>query len=415
VNRRWKRCRLNARINDVSRQIGDKDASVDLAALKSQLEQLKQQREAIKPRRVMISREMDQPRTVRLLPRGNWLDDSGPTLAPSVPAFLGQLETGERQPTRLDLADWLVSTDANGVGPLTARVQVNRFWYLLFGRGLAKDLDDFGGQGHPPTHPHLLDRLALEFIDRDWKVKEMLKLMVMSRAYRQSSQSSAELRKRDPENALFARQSRYRLPAEMVRDTALSISGLLDSTVGGATAKPYQPADYYQHLNFPQRRYQAHDDARQWRRGLYVHWQRMFLHPMLKAFDAPSREECVAQRSQSNTPTAALTLLNDPTFVEAARVFAVRILAEGGTTAADRLNFAFNIALTRTPDAQERKLLAQLLDESRAYYTANPDRAEAILSIGLAKRPTDVDKVDLATWTAVARAILNLNEVITRN
>ncbi len=200
---------------------------------------------------------------------------------------------GDRSATRADLADWLTDVQ-HGVGGLTARVFANRFWYLLFGTGIARSLDDFGGQGEPPVHPELLDNLAVEFDESGWNVKHMMKLIVMSRAYRQSSLVSPPLRARDPYNRLCARQSRYRLPAEMIRDNALAISGLLVEGCGGASVKPYQPAGYYRHLNFPQRKYQEHTDKRQWRRGVYVHWQRQFLHPMLKALDAPSREECTA-------------------------------------------------------------------------------------------------------------------------
>ena len=307
-----------------------------------------------------------EPRTIRVLPRGNWLDDSGPVVEPAIPEFQGELNAGERRATRLDLANWL--TDAEqGSGGLTARVFANRFWYLLFGVGISDSLDDFGGQGQPPEHPELLDNLAVEFVESGWDVKHMLKLIVMSRAYRQSSLASPELRERDPYNRLYARQSRYRLPAEMVRDTALSASGLLVEKVGGASVKPYQPEGYYRHLNFPTRRYQAHNDDRQWRRGLYVHWQRQFLHPMLKALDAPSREECTAERPRSNTPLAALTLLNDPTFVEAARAFGQRIVQEGGETDEERFQFAFDWAVSRAPDEVERGILAKLIRGNREY------------------------------------------------
>ena len=351
---------------------------------------------------------------MRVLPRGNWLDDSGPVVQPAVPEFLGNLGIDERRATRLDLAIWL--TDAEqGVGGLTARVMANRFWYMLFGMGIARTLDDFGGQGEPPEHPELLDNLAVEFVESGWDVKHMLKLIVTSRAYRQSSLTTAELRQRDPYNRLYARQSRYRLPAEMVRDTALAVSGLLVEEIGGASVKPYQPTGYYRHLNFPVRRYQAHADARQWRRGLYVHWQRQFLHPMLKALDAPSREECTAERPRSNTPLAALTLLNDPTFVEAARVFAERIVREGGKTDQQRFEFALLQAVSRAPDAAQRDVLAGLLEANRKHYADHPDAAKKLSSAGLAPAPSDIDPAELAAWTSVARAVLNMNETISRN
>jgi hypothetical protein len=198
----------------------------------------------------------------------------------------------------------------------------------------------------------------------------------------------------------------------MIRDNALAVSGLLNREVGGPSVKPYQPDGYYRHLNFPKRSYTADADGRQWRRGLYVHWQRQFLHPMLKAFDAPSREECTAKRPRSNTPLAALVLLNDPTFVEAARGLAARALKEG--TDADRVAFAFRQATSRAPDEFERGVLLKLLAENRAAYRADPAAADAVLRVGLAP-PPDADRAELAAWAAVCRAVLNLSETTTRN
>ena len=224
----------------------------------------------------MISKSI-QPREMRVLPRGNWMDESGPIVRPAVPESFGGLQT-DRSLNRLDLAKWLVDTK-DGSGLLTARVMANRVWYLYFGVGLSSSLADFGGQGEPPVHPELLDNLAIAFA-KNWDVKEITKLIVMSQAYRQTSQVSEELQESDPENRLFARQSRYRLPAEMVRDNALSVSGLLVETIGGPSVMPYQPPGYYRHLNFPVREYKIDvDTQKQWRRGLYVHWQRQFFAP----------------------------------------------------------------------------------------------------------------------------------------
>ncbi|MFT5522347.1 MAG: hypothetical protein ACI9G1_003904 [Pirellulaceae bacterium] len=353
------------------------------------------------------------PRTIRILPRGNWLDDSGEIVAPAIPKFLGELKT-EGRASRLDLANWLTDPAA-GSGKLTARVFANRFWYLTFGVGLSRSLDDFGNQGEPPSHPELLDNLADEFVASGWDVKHMLKLMVMSRAYRQSSLQSAELRERDPYNQLVARQSRFRLPAETIRDNALMISGLLVADIGGASVKPYQPAGYYRHLNFPVRKYSHDPDARQWRRGVYMHWQRQFLHPMLKAFDAPSREECTAQRTRSNTPNAALTLLNDPTFNEAARKLAERIVQHGGQTVDSKLDYLFLLALSRKPDEKERELMNEFLNGNRQYFVEAADRVDQLLSVGQSPINAEINRVDLATWTATVRALLNTNEAITRN
>ncbi len=394
---------LGARIAELEKQDGEA-AKAELAALTKDRDALK------KPRLVMVTQAV-APRTIRVLPRGNWMDDSGPVVEPAVPAFLGKLAVSGRRANRLDLANWLTDPE-HGVGGLTARVFVNRLWYLFFGVGLSKSLDDFGGQGEPPAHPELLDNLAVEFAS-DWDVKRMVKLLVTSRAYRQSSLEPPALRERDPENRLYARQSRFRLAAEFVRDNALSIAGLLVLDVGGVPAKPYQPAGYYRHLNFPKREYKADTDSRQWRRGVYVHWQRQFLHPMLKAFDAPSREECTAQRPRSNTPLAALVLLNDPTFVEAARVFAERVMTKGDD--AERVEYAFRQATDRKPDGVERGALLELLGKERARYKADPKAADELAHTGLVPVPEDLDVSELAAWTAVCRAILNLDETMTRN
>ena len=362
-------------------------------------------------RRTMVTVALDQPREVRLLPRGDWLDDSGPVVQPAVPEFLGRLKL-EGRATRLDLANWLVDPK-DGVGLLTARVMVNRFWFLLFGNGLSGSLDDFGGQGEPPEHPELLDNLAIEFVENGWNVKQLIKTMVMSETWRQSSAASGELLSKDPQNRLFARQSRFRLPAEMIRDSALLAGGLLVDEEGGNSVKPYQPAGYYRHLNFPQRRYAHHGDNRQWRRGVYVHWQRQYLHPMLKAFDAPTREECTARRPRSNTPLAALVLLNDPTFVEAARGLASRLLRREDSSDQERLRTAFMIVVSRVPSEEELAVLSELLALSRSEFQRDLDAAREVLEVGEKEFGTD-DPVELAAWTTVARAVLNLGEANTR-
>ena len=382
----------------------DPAKKAELAAAKKDLAAFQK---ALRP--VMVTQAV-APRTVRVLPRGNWLDETGEIVAPAVPAFLGKLNLGERRPTRLDLANWLTDAKA-GAGGLTARVFVNRLWAMFFGTGLSNSLEDFGAQGEPPVHPELLDALAVEFVESGWDVKHMVRLMVTSRAYRQSSAGRTP---NDPANRLYARQTRSRLPAEMVRDNALSVSGLLTRDVGGASAKPYQPAGYYRHLNFPKREYASHADDRQYRRGLYVHWQRQYLHPMLKAFDAPTREECTAARPKSNTPIAALVLLNDPTFLEAARVFAQRVLTEGGMNDESRLMFAFREVTGRTPDDKERTILGKVLAADRARYKAEPEAAKDAIHVGLKPVPASTNSAELAAWTGVGRVLLNLSETITR-
>jgi hypothetical protein len=298
---------------------------------------------------------------------------------------------------------------------LTARVFVNRMWMLTFGRGIVSSLEDFGTQGAYPTHPHLLEWLAVEFMESGWDVKHMLKLLVMSNSYRQSSHADKELRRRDPSNLWLARQGRFRLDAEMVRDNALAISGLLSPKIGGPSVKPYQPAGYWRFLNFPTREYYPDHGADQYRRGLYTYWQRTFLHPSLKAFDAPTREECTVERPRSSTPLQALVLLNDPSYVEAARVFAERMIQEGGATPGDRLNWAYRRAVSRKVKAEEANLLTQLYAKHKADFAKDAQAAHKLIRTGERPVPANLDAVELAAWTSVARVILNLHETITRN
>jgi hypothetical protein len=383
-----------------------------LAAWRARREQLNRDIENLNAAqlRTMVTVSIE-PRPIRVLQRGDWMDESGEVVAPHVPEFLPPLDSGERRATRLDLAEWLT----NGRHPLTARVFVNRLWAMFFGNGLCPSLEDLGSQGQPATYPELLDQLSVDFVERGWDVKRLVRRIVTSSAYRQSSIAADRLREIDPQNRWFARQARFRLPAESVRDNALAVSGLLVRRMGGQSARPYQPEGYYAPLNFPKRSYVADRDENQFRRGVYMHWQRQFLHPMLKAFDAPSREECTAQRPVSNTPLAALTLLNDPTFVEAARVFAEQILRQPQTTTADRVRWAWQQATSREPADAEVDVLEALVRFNREQYAADPEAARKSLSIGLTPVASDVDVIELATWTQVTRALLNLNETITRN
>ena len=351
------------------------------------------------------------PRTVRVLLRGDWLDESGEVVEPAIPGYFGVLETGGKRASRLDLARWLVSKD----NPLTARVFVNRLWKLFFGVGISKRLDDIGAMGEPPVHPELLDWLAVGFVESGWDVKRMVKLLVTSATYRQTSVPSDVHVERDPYNRLLARQSRWRNDAEVVRDNALAISGLLSRRIGGSSVRPYQPAGYWVHLNFPKRRWTSDKGDDAYRRGLYTWWQRSFLHPSLMAFDAPNREECTAERPRSNIPQQALVLLNDPTYVEAARIFAGRIVEHGGAEPGARVRWAFREATSRTPDDDELKILLSLYERHRASYTAAADSAALLLKTGQAPTPADLDQVELAAWTSVARTILNLHETVTRN
>ncbi|MBL9137091.1 MAG: PSD1 domain-containing protein [Verrucomicrobiales bacterium] len=359
----------------------------------------------------LVSERLAEPRVTRVLRRGNWLDDGGEVVQPAVPGFLPAAGGREGRRTRLDLAEWLVAPE----NPLTARVFVNRLWKQFFGVGLSKKLEDIGAQGEWPSHPELLDWLASEFRDSGWNVKHMVRLMVTSATYRQSSKSSERLREADPDNRLLARQAAVRLDAEFIRDNALAVSGLLVQRQGGPSVKPYQPAGYYSQLNFPKREYEADRGENQYRRGVYTHWQRTFLHPSLAAFDAPTREECTADRVRSNTPQQALALLNDPSYVEAARGLAERSLREGGSTDASRIRFLFREVLARLPQSEEERTLLAMRAAHGRDYEADPKAAEAVLSVGERAVPKDVSKAELASWTSVARVLLNLHEVITRS
>lgn len=351
------------------------------------------------------------PRMVRILPRGNWMDDSGEEVTPGFPEMLScDVASGQRL-NRLDLAKWIVSPE----NPLTPRVVVNRLWKICFGAGISRKLDDLGAQGEWPSHPLLLDYLADDFRSHGWNLKRTIKAMVMSRTYRQSSMADDALREADPYNRWLARQGRFRLDAEMVRDNALKISGLLVDSVGGKSVFPYQPAGYWAYLNFPTREWQNGAGVDLYRRGLYTHWQRQYLHPSLLAFDAPSREECTADRARSNTPLQSLVLLNDPSYVEAARAFAEAVIGQGGIKQNDRLNFAFRRALSRSPTEEELAVLTQLLNAHTAEYEANPASAARLLSVGAKPVPDNYSMPELAAWTSVTRTILNLHEVITRN
>ncbi len=392
-----------------------KSIAPELASLRDQVAAAKKAHsdyEASIPR-CIVSKSAKEPRTVRLLPRGNWMIETGDLMQPALPGFLtaSYPAPADRKLNRLDLADWLVSRQ----NPLTARVVMNRLWKQFFGMGLSKVLDDFGMQGEPPRNPELLDWLAVEFMDSGWDLKHMVRLMVTSRTYRQASTASPALLARDPDNRELARQSRWRVDAELVRDNALSLAGLLAPTIGGPSVKPYQPEGYWENLNFPVRSYDADKDVGQYRRGLYTWWQRSYVHPSMLAFDAPTREECAADRPRSNIPQQALVLLNDPTYVEAARVFAVRIVTEGGETTEERIRWAWQQALLRKPDAKELATLRDLVKKHAAEYAADRDAAEALLKVGLKPVPADVDAAELATWTSIARVILNLHETVTRS
>jgi len=338
------------------------------------------------------------------------MNENGEIVKAALPGYLPKPKIEGRDLTRLDLARWLVSKD----NPLTARNVMNRLWKQFFGTGLSKVLDDLGAQGEPPVNPALLDWLACEFMDSGWDIQHMIRLIVTSHTYQQVSTSTPALTAADPYNREYARQSAFRLDAELVRDNALAISGLLVPKIGGPSVKPYQPEKYWENLNFPTREWQDDSGEGLHRRGLYTWWQRTFTHPSMLAFDAPSREECTAERNRSNIPQQALVLLNDPTYVEAARAFAARILQTGGDTT-KRIEWAMQQALQRKPTVEEARTLSSLSAKHLTDYQKDPSAAEALLKVGAAPVAANLNKPELAAWTHVARVLLNLHETITRS
>lgn len=361
----------------------------------------------------MVAQTLAEPLPTRILHRGNWQDESGDLVDPAVLSFLpSDSVPKDRRLNRLDLANWITAEE----NPLTARHFVNRLWKQFFGTGLSNVLDDLGGQGEWPSHPDLLDWLASEFRETGWDVKHIVHLIVTSNTYQQEAARRPDLKDVDPYNRLLARQSARRLDAEFIRDNALAIAGLLETSyIGGPSVAPYQPEGYYGPINFPARKYPVQHDSRQYRRGLYMHWQRTFLHPMLANFDAPAREECAADRMQANSPQQALTLLNDPSFIEAARVFAVELLQNPELKDdAQRLAHAFELTLARAPLPAETASLTKFHAEQLANFKNGTDDPVAFLTVGMYVAPTELDPITVAAWAQTCRVLLNLHETITR-
>jgi len=358
----------------------------------------------------LVMSEMEKPRDTFIKVRGSY-DQNGGKVEPGVPAFLPALAAtpinGQRH-TRLDFAKWLVSPEQ----PLTPRVTVNRWWKMVFGTGLVKTVNDFGAQGEWPSHPELLDWLAADFL-RDWNVKRAIKQIVLSATYRQSAKIPPALLARDTENRLLARGPRNRLDAELIRDNALAIGGILNPTLGGKSIKPFQPEGTWEINEMSGYKYDTSKGADLYRRGLYVYWRRSTVYPSFVTLDAPTREFCTAQRARTSTPLQSLVLMNDPVFVEAARAFAQRILTEGGTDAASRLEFAWRVALARPPSEPERAILDRVLTKQLETYQQDKAAAKKLVSVGDLPRPEGIDESELAAWTAVGNVILNLNEAIT--
>ncbi len=359
----------------------------------------------------MIMQEMPTPRATHVLQLGQY-DRPGEAVQPGVPNVLMPMPV-DTPANRLGFAKWLVDP----AHPLTARVAVNRYWQEVFGTGIVATPEDFGIQGEWPTHPALLDELAREFIDSGWNVKTMLRLLLTSATYRQSSHLSKALRERDPDNRLLARGPRYRLDAEEIRDQALAVSGLLVRQVGGPSVYPYQPAGLWLELNNRPGLSKAYPSGKGnalYRRGMYTFWKRTVLSPMLKTLDAPDREFCTVQRSRTNTPLQALLLLQGPQFVEAARQMAARMMKEGGDNNASRLTLVFVWARAGFPCAEDRKIAPRLYQQRLEQFQQDPAAAQAMLSVGDSPRDNDLDMAEHAAWTVIARLLLNLDETINK-
>ena len=360
----------------------------------------------------LISRELPEPRPAPILIRGQY-DKPGELVTAATPAFLPPLTAAGARPTRLDLARWLVAPQ----NPLVARVAVNRFWQQLFGAGLVRTPGDFGVQGDPPTHPELLDWLASEWVRTGWDVKQLVRLMVTSQTYRQSSDVTPQLLELDPANKLLARGPRLRLDGEVLRDQALAVSGLLEPAIGGPPVRPYQPSNIWEAVAFSNSNTKAYvqdHGAALYRRSLYTFWKRTAPPPSMTTFDAPAREILCTGRGRSNTPLQALALMNDVQAFEAARAFAERLLA---LTSDDpqRLALAFRSVTAREPSAEERTLLAETLAMHRAHFTRDLTAAVKVLTNGESKPKSVAPASEVAAWTLVANLLLNLDETVTRN
>ena len=356
---------------------------------------------------VMVMKEGPQ-RDAFILKRGAY-DAHGDKVSPGLPHVLPPMPAGFPN-NRLGFAEWLVDRS----NPLTARVTVNRYWQMLFGTGLVKTVEDFGSQGDWPVYPDVLDYLAVRFMDSGWDVKALLKTIVMSSTYRQSSKVTPALLERDPENRLLARGPRFRLPAQVIRDQALAISGLLVEKVGGPPVKSYQPPGLWEELSFGNDAYKMDEGEGLYRRSLYSYWRRTIAPPAMVTFDAANRETCIVRANRTNTPLQALNLMNDVTYLEASRKFAERMMKEGGASPEDRIRYAFRVTLARSPKPQEQTVLVDTFHQFRDRFQAKPETAQKFLSEGQSPRDQKLNPVEMAAYAAVASLIFNLDETITK-
>jgi hypothetical protein len=357
----------------------------------------------------MVMQEGPQREAFVLL-RGEY-DKRGEQVTAALPAFLPPLPAGTKA-DRLALARWLVSRDH----PLTSRVWVNRAWERLFGTGLCKTSENLGSQAEYPSHPELLDWLAAEFMETGWDMKRIVKLLVTSAVYRQAATVTPAKLAADPPNRLLARAARIRLPAETVRDAALAAGGLIVPTIGGPSVRPWMPDGVWDETSKygDLRGYVADTGPGRYRRTMYTIWKRTAAPPTMLLFDAPNRETCIVKRSRTNTPLQALALLNETTFVEAAHGLAKRMVADGGSTPADRIAHGFRLAIGRRPSEAELAALVDGFEADRAAFTAQPERAEKYAAVGLVKRPEAVPVVEFAAYSLAANVIVNLDEFVMR-
>jgi hypothetical protein len=399
--------RTAAQLSKLSRYFLAHHAPEHIRAADQRLTELRLQRQTFFESlpTVMVMQEMEQPRQTHLLVRGQY-DQPGEPVQPAVPAVFPAMPEGAPN-NRLGFARWLASPDH----PLTARVAVNRYWQQYFGLGLVATSEDFGAQGESPSHPELLDWLATEFVRLQWDIKAMQKLIVTSATYRQSSHVSPELQMADPDNRLLARGPRRRLSAESIRDQALFVSGLLSRNVGGPSVKPYQPPGLWQEIATDTNYDPSHDEDL-YRRSLYTYWKRTVAPPTMATLDATSREACVVQRSRTNTPLQALALMNDTTFVEAARVFAQRVMATCVGSTEERIQQAFQMATARPPHTEELAVLKNRYDLSLHAYQGDPAAARELMHVGEFDVDENLDSLELAAFTSVTSLILNLDEVL---
>jgi hypothetical protein len=389
-------------------------APENLRVLHREIEALRVERVAFENRipSAMVMAELEKPRETFVLARGDYRNHTE-KVEPGVPAMLPPLPK-DAPLNRLTLAKWLVDP----AHPLTSRVAVNRFWQMYFGTGIVKTQEDFGVQGEPPVHPELLDWLAAEFVRSGWNIKALQRLIVTSATYRQSSVVAPALLEKDPENRLLARGPRLRLPAEMIRDTALAASGLLNNEIGGPSVLPYQPPGLWEEMAFgegfsAQAYVQSHGKDL-YRRGMYTFWKRTVPPASLATFDAPDREKCTARRALTNTPLQALVMMNDPAYVEASRALAQRTILQGGRDEKSRVEYAFRLATARKPSGKESGVLRQLLKGRYDEFRRDRNAAMKLVSVGESERDKRIDIAELAAWTTVASAILNLDETITK-